>query len=286
MINSLIMNNFGGDWTQQKIEIVVDYAKAYLKIMNKRPHFKTIYFDGFAGSGDIFKEDDIDIEIIKGTAIRILEISTPKAFDIYYFVEKDEKNKIDLENTIHQLFEDKKDKCFVVNEDCNNKLFSLAAYLKNNKLHRVLAFIDPYGMSVNWKSIECLKGLGIDLWILVPTGMGVNRLLKKDFNISDAWLSKLENFLGLPRKEILDYFYKQKSTLTLFGEEMIVEKEKHAIEKSGELYRKRLNEIFDFVSEPFLMRNSTGAIMYHFMMASNNTTALNIANDIIKPNFK
>lgn len=285
MTNTFFMNNFGGDWTLQKIEIVVSYAKAYLTIMNKYPQFKTLYFDGFAGSGDIFHETTADFEIIKGTAVRIMEIESPKTFDIYYFVEKDEKNKNDLEKTVSHLFENKADKTFVVNEDCNNKLISMSEFLKKNKSYRVLAFIDPYGMSVNWKSIECLKGLGVDLWILVPTGMGINRLLKRDSNISEAWLIKLETFLGISREEILDHFYKQKSSFTLFGEETTVEKEKHAIEKAGELYSKKLKEIFKYVSQPFLMRNSTGAIMYHFMMASNNTAALNIANDIIKPNY-
>ena len=28
------MNQFGGDWTERKIEIAVEYAKAYLTIMN------------------------------------------------------------------------------------------------------------------------------------------------------------------------------------------------------------------------------------------------------------
>ena len=279
------MNKFGGNWTEQKIEMVVSYAKAYLIIMNKYPQFKTLYFDGFAGSGDIFKEDKIDIDIIKGTATRILEINTPRSFDMYYFVEKDEKNKTELDKIITNQFLEKRARCFVVNEDCNDKLLSMATFLNDNKNFRVLAFIDPYGMSVNWSSIEILKKLGIDLWILVPTGMGVNRLLKKDYNISEAWLSKLEKFLGLPRSKILDYFYKQKSTMTLFGEEMLMQKEKDAIEKAGELYQKRLNEVFDFVSEAFKMKNSTGTIMYHFMMASNNKTAQKIANDIIKPNF-
>lgn len=280
------MNKFGGNWTEQKIEMVVSYAKAYLTIMNKYPQFKTLYFDGFAGSGDIFKDDKIDIDIIKGTAIRILEIKDPRSFDMYYFVEKDEKNKAELETIITKQFPEKKTKCFIVNEDCNDKLLSMATFLKENKNYRVLAFVDPYGMSVNWSSIEALKKLGIDLWILVPTGMGVNRLLKKDYNISEAWLSKLEKFLGLSRNVILDYFYKQKSTMTLFGEETMMEKEKDAIEKAGELYRTRLNEVFDFVSEAFKMKNSTGTIMYHFMMASNIKAAQKIANDIIKPKFK
>jgi hypothetical protein len=30
------MNNFGGSWTEAKMEIVVSYARAYLTIMNKQ----------------------------------------------------------------------------------------------------------------------------------------------------------------------------------------------------------------------------------------------------------
>jgi three-Cys-motif partner protein len=158
----------------------------------------------------------------------------------------------------------------------------MANFLKINPAYKVLAFIDPYGMALDWSSIEVLKGYGIDMWILVPTGIGVNRLLKNTGDISEAWLLKLEKFLGLQRDAILRYFYKEKKTITLFGEETIIQKENNAIEKAGELYRSRLNEIFDFVSKPFPLTNSTGSIMYHFMMATNNKTALKIANDIIK----
>ena len=80
------MNIFGGSWTEQKIDMIVAYAKAYLTIMNKYPVFKTMYFDGFAGSGEISKEEKQEVEKIKGAAVRILEITDPKDFDIYYFV--------------------------------------------------------------------------------------------------------------------------------------------------------------------------------------------------------
>jgi three-Cys-motif partner protein len=278
------MNQFGGSWTEQKIEMVVAYAKAYLVIMNKYPQFKPLYFDGFAGSGDINQNDETDIDVIKGTAIRILEIDFPKSFDTYYFVEKNEKNKIELENSIKQNFPKKI--THVVAEDCNIKLQSMATYLKKNTTYRTLAFVDPYGMSVDWKSIEALKGLGVDLWILVPTGMGINRLLKNDGKISDAWLEKLERFLGLDKEYILNHFYKEKKRLTLFGEETSMEKEQNAIEKSGVLYQERLKTVFKFVSDSFVMKNSTNSIMYHFMMATNNAAALKIANDVIKPKFK
>ncbi|XHR92369.1 three-Cys-motif partner protein TcmP [Mucilaginibacter sp. UC70_90] len=83
------INQFGGNWTEAKMEIVVNYAKAYLTIMNKQSWVKTLYFDGFAGSGLIGANEDV--EAIKGTALRVLDIDDPKPFDMYYFVEKDKK---------------------------------------------------------------------------------------------------------------------------------------------------------------------------------------------------
>ena len=276
------MNQFGGNWTEAKMEIVVSYAKAYLTIMNKQSWAKTIYFDGFAGSGLIDLGDASDVK--KGTALRILDITDPKPFDIYYFVELNEEFKNKLQTNVDQNYPGKK--ICVVKEDCNNKLISMASYLKLNKDHRTLAFIDPYGMSVNWKAIESLKGLGIDLWILVPTGLGVNRLLKNNGDISESWFTKLEAFLGLSKEEIKVHFYKTQVTNTLFGPETIIEKEKDAINKIGDLYKNKLSEVFKYVSESFIMRNANNSIMYHFMMATNNPAALKIANDVIKPKYK
>lgn len=276
------MNQFGGGWTEAKMEIVLSYAKAYLIIMNKQSWVKTLYFDGFAGSG-LIDSGDVN-EIKKGTALRILDITEPRPFDIYYFVELNEVFKKELEENINTNYYGYN--VYVVKEDCNKKLMAMSEFLKTNKDFRVLAFIDPYGMAVNWKSIECLRGLGIDLWILVPTGLGVNRLLKNNGDISPAWVTKLETFLGVSKDEIKNHFYKTTIQNTLFGAEMNVEKERDAISKIGELYKKKLNEVFTYVSDSFIMRNKNNAIMYHFMMATNNTAALKIANDVIKPKYK
>ncbi len=278
------MNQFGGNWTEAKMKIVVDYAQAYLTIMNQQAWAKTLYFDGFAGSGLI--EVDEYNEAIKGTALRILDINNPKPFDRYYFVEKDEKHKVALDNIIKSDYPEKIKIAKVVEADCNDKLIAMTDFLKKNKSYRVLAFIDPYGMSINWKSIEALNGLGIDIWILVPTGLGVNRLLKTDGNISEAWLSKLEKFLGLSQSEIFNHFYYKTTISTLFGDETLINKEKSAVQKAGILYTQQLKKVFKYVSDSFVMRNSNNSIMYHFMMATNNAAALKIANDVIKPNYK
>jgi three-Cys-motif partner protein len=273
------MNNFGGDWTKIKIEILVEYAKAYLKIMKDRKFFKLLYFDGFAGSGFIIKDKKVDIDVTVGAARRIVEISDPRPFDFYYFVEKDQKNFKLLEENTKQAFPTKQ--IFPVCDDCNKKIIDLGNYLRDTKNQnvRTLAYIDLCGMQVEWRSIESLRGLPIDMWILVPTGLGVNRLLKKNGQISDAWIEKLELFLGLSREEIENKFYKKKETL--FEDITIVEKEKNAIENSARLYKSRLKEVFDFVSKPYELKNSSNAVMYHLFLTSNNKAAERIGNDIV-----
>ncbi len=242
------MNQFGGNWTNNKIEILVEYAKAYLTIMNKHRTFKTLYFDGFAGSGFIVKDNKIDVNVTVGAARRIVEIDEPRPFDVYYFVEKELKNFKLLEQNTKQAFPKKT--IYAVCEDCNKKLVDLATFLRNpkNKSFRTLAYIDPCGMQLEWRSIENLRALPVDIWVLVPTGMGVNRLLEINGDISDSWSERLERFLGLTREEIRKYFYRESETL--FPDIKSIEKEKNAIDKSAKLYQEKLKEVFDFVSKP------------------------------------
>lgn len=279
------MNTFGGDWTENKIEILVEYAKAYLNIMNIHAikyNWKLLYFDGFAGSGFIKKGNELDPKLIVGGATRILEIEDPRPFDLYYFVEKETENVELLKANTKDKFPQKE--IHIVNTDCNEKIESMSQFLssKNGKNYKTLAYIDPCGMQLNWSSLETLEKLSVDVWILIPTGMGVNRLLKTNGLISDAWLAKLEIFLGMDKEDILAHFYNEKIVHTLFGEEKVVTKEERAIEKSAILYSKRLGNLFKFVSEPYVLKNKSNSVMFHFLMASNNATAVKIANQIVK----
>jgi three-Cys-motif partner protein len=283
-INSINEPSFGweGDWTKKKIEILVEYALAYLTIMKERTYWKLLYFDGFAGSGIIVKENETDLDVTLGAARRIVEIDTPRAFDHYYFVEKNRTSAEHLKKITKDVFH-QKDITIKV-EDCNTKLKQLARYLHTppGKKTKVLAYIDPYGMQLEWTSIIDLAKAGIDMWILAPTGMGVNRLLKRTGDISDIWIERLKKFLGLSEEEIRNYFYKEKVDYTLFGEEKHLDKEENAIEKAGQLYKTRLKTVFTFVSDAFILKSTKGNILYHMFLASNNKTAINIANDIIK----
>ena len=133
------MNQFGGSWTEAKMEIVVSYAKAYLTIMEKQSWAKTMYFDGFAGSGII--ETDETEEVKKGTALRILDIIDPNPFDLYYFVELDELHKTELEKRIHENYFGRN--AHVVEADCNEKLKSMGKFLKENKNYLPMSILIP-----------------------------------------------------------------------------------------------------------------------------------------------
>lgn len=61
-----------------------------------------------------------------------------------------------------------------------------------------------------------------------------------------------------------------------------ITKGKEAIERSAELYKKRLSELFEYVSNPYTLKNTTNSIMFHFYMVSNNKSAVKIANEIIE----
>jgi three-Cys-motif partner protein len=279
------MNQFGGNWTENKIEILTEYAKAYLVIMNSfaiRYDWKLMYFDGFAGSGFIKKANNENHKIIVGASKRILEIEEPRSFDLYYFVEKEEGKATLLMQNTKDIFPKKN--IHIVNTDCNEKILSMSTFLKSykGKKYKALAYIDPCGMQLSWNSLVALQELSVDAWILIPTGMGVNRLLKKDGKISNAWINKLELFLGMKKEDILDYFYKESTVYTLFGNEVKVTKEEEAIEKSAILYKNRLKDLFKYVSNPYVLKNKTNSIMFHFLMVSNNKGAVNIANDIVK----
>lgn len=275
-------NNFGGEWTEIKIRVFKKYLYAYMQIMKDKP-WKLIYFDGFAGSGQINTQRETR-ETIEGVARHVMSMKDPKEFDIYYFVEKDIDNATHLQKIINTEFPEKNASSFVIGgEDCNIKLRDLADFLKEpqGRKHKAIAFIDPYGMQVKWDSLETLKGLGIDLWILVPTGMGINRLLKKKEKSREVWFETLGNFFGLDPIQIEEKFYYEDPQQDLFGEQKF-KKIENAVDVAAELYQERLNTIFKFVSKPLPLKNKKNTILYHFMAASNVRVAVNIANDIIK----
>lgn len=277
------MNEFGGKWTEEKIAVFIKYVRAYLEIMKARSYFRLLYFDGFAGSGIIDPSEEADpYELIQGVATQVLSITTPREFDLYYFVEKKRANAERLREMIKDSFPERRAHVFI--GDCNDKIVALGNYMRKaeNKDVRALAFLDPYGMQLSWTSLQALQGVHVDVWILVPTGIGVGRLLRNDGKIEASWMNRLKDFLGMDEESIISHFYRREVFHTLFGPETQLLKEPQATERAAQLYKKRIIDagIFEFVSNPRVLKNSIGMPMYHFIMCTNNKIGLQIANTI------
>lgn len=272
-------DKWGGDWTADKMDIFLKYSIAFLEIM-KNQKFKILYFDGFAGSGEI-KRQGIEKEV-EGTAMEVLALSSGKEFDFYYLVELDREKAELLRERVEKKFPGKSGRVHIVDKDCNERLVAFAEFMKRNRNYRALGFLDPFGMRISYSSLKNFEKLGCDMWILFPSGIGVNRMLpRNEARMSDAWYSRISDVTGLSVEEIKNEFYRQSEQLSLFGQPPL-QKKPGSIDQIVQIYRAQLNKIWEYVSEPFAMKNSTNSVMFHFLLASQNKNAAKIANDIIK----
>jgi three-Cys-motif partner protein len=284
---------WGGEWTNQKLDAFEKYVKAYLAIMNSyrdKYDWQLVYFDAFAGSGtrgieqekEFFNELGIteeELSVYKGAAERVIGIKQ-RGFDYYYFIENDADSKNKLESRLNELNKEQNRNLIYRTTDANKQIVELAKDMKNNYRLRALILLDPFGMQVNWDSIQQLEGTHADLWILIPSGVIINRLLDRQGKLTH--IEKLKSFFGLSESQIRDFFYKNESQTTLFGEETIVQKISQPISKISELYIKRLGTIFKEPAKKSLeMKNGRNVSIYHFVFASNNKTATKIAGEII-----
>lgn len=259
--------------------------------MESYSYWKTIYFDGFAGTGSKgevgnsilyqqLKITEAEEKTYQGAAERVLGMED-LSFDFYYFVDKKEQSLLKLENKLNNRLDLTGKKIFYKPGDANRWISELATALKTKK-YAALVFLDPFGMQIDWNSIEELKDTRSDVWILIPTGVIVNRLLDKAGQLKN--IKKLESFFGISADEIKSTFYLTETRPSLFGgEEERISKVAKPIEKIASLYATRLNTIWKHVTEkPLRLDNRQGVPIFHFVFASNNKNALKIANQIIQ----
>lgn len=146
-------------------------------------------------------------------------------------------------------------------------------------------FLDPYGMEVKWDTIVAIsKTKAIDLWLLFPLGVAVNRMLTKNGKIDEKWVVILNNLFGV--EDWYEAFYQTFSTLELWGEERQIRKIGN-FDKIGEYFVKRLKTIFPGVAEnPLPLYNTKGNPLFLLCFAASNLNgskiAIKIAQDILK----
>jgi three-Cys-motif partner protein len=282
---------FGGDWTTDKLERVRKYLCAYTTIFKSNPrarYFTTTYVDAFAGTGqrvstsarstaDLGSQDKDARALRKGSARIALEVDPP--FDQYIFVERYAKRVQELEK-LRGNFPEKAIQ--IERADANEFLTRWCR--RDWHRDRAVVFLDPYGMQVDWTTIAAIAGTkAIDLWLLFPLGVAVNRLLTKNKPPPKKWADALTRVFGT---EEWKSFYSKKKERTLFGEEES-ERREADFDRIGRFFLSRLKTVFaQVVPNPLILTNSKGMPIYLLCFTAGNPrgarTAVEIAKDILK----
>jgi three-Cys-motif partner protein len=293
-------HRFGDDWTTAKLDVLAKYLASYTTALKDKPSnehpFRKGYIDAFAGTGyrDARRDgrDSASSQVLllpdlaekepqallDGSAR--LALKTEPRFDRYVFIERSPERCAALE-ALKTEFPHLADDIQIRQGDANVEIQELCD--KEWKSHRAVLFLDPYGMQVEWKTIEVIANTeAIDLWLLFPLGIGVNRLLTKSGEIPESWRRRLNLLLGT--EDWYDEFYRVEHTRTLFGEADSVVKA--TTETIGRYFNERLKSVFAAVAdEPRVLRNSANCPLYLLCFAVGNENgapvALRIANHLL-----
>jgi three-Cys-motif partner protein len=286
------VHKHGGAWTDNKLEVMQRYFSAYAKALQYSPRrdkpFKRWYVDAFAGTGErvdsraassgdqssIFEEDGEDITQAKDGSVRIALNIQPK-FDRYFFVDKSD-NHISKLNDLKAEFSSCE--IDVVLGDANAALRNVAAKIDRNTT-RAAIFIDPYGMQVDWTTLQTLsRTKAVDIALLFPTGP-LNRMLTRNGKIPQEWSDRIDSHLG--ECNWLTASYKTDFETDLFSVQTSSTKKSISTDGLRQFVLERLQSIFAYVCpEQLEMKNSKGSVLYHlFIICANDSSNAKLLAD-------
>jgi three-Cys-motif partner protein len=260
-----------GYWSEVKLEIQKEYAKAYSTILSaqKSPKLIHVYIDAFAGAGIHLTKQTR--EFVPGSPLNALNVQPE--FREYHLIDIRPDRVENLKDLVGN-----RPNVFLYEGDCNaillKKVFPRVFY---RSYRRGLCILDPYGLDLNWSVIhEAGHMKTLDIFLNFPVAdMNRNVLWRNPDRVDSQQKERMNAFWG--DGSWFDAAYR---TDLMFFE--IPEKQSN--EDIAEAFRKRLKEVAGFarVPKPMPMRNSRGAIVYYLFFASQKDTAENIVLDIFE----
>ncbi len=260
-----------GYWSEIKLDIVKEYAKAYSTILSaqEKPKLYHIYIDAFAGAGIHISKTSK--QPIAGSPLNALYIKPP--FREFYYIDLDGE-KIDA---LKQVVGERMD-VHIYEGDCNDILLKeVFPKAKFEDFRRGLCLLDPYGLHLNWEVIAKAGEMkSIDMFLNFPImDMNRNALWRDPDRAGELGIARMNAFWGDDSWRKIAYT----TNRNFFGWP-----EKEDNETLVEGFRDRLKKVagFKYVPRPIPMRNKTGAEVYYLFFASQKATADNIVKDIFE----
>ena len=277
------------------------YLDFYTKVLKRQHWWRTIYIDAFAGGGhaairesrptgspiaeSLFLGDASDEpqqqQFIRGSPRVALDIPNP--FDIYVFIDADPERVAALKQlgpysdgrTIH-----------VRQGTAASEIDWVLSQRLTKDRYRGVAFLDPFGAHLEWRTIKALAASGIfEVLINFPLHMAINRLMTVSGEIPANWRAQLDAFFPSGWYE---HVYSTPDPGLFAGTEFAaefaagIEKRPDAIDRLLRLYVSSLKDAFGHVSEPKLIRNTRNSPLYYLIWAGPHPKGLEGANHILR----
>lgn len=140
-----------GFWTQIKLDSLEKYLNSFW-VASRKKTATIIYLDLFAGEVDNVRKDDSSVHF-DGSTVRALEIMPSSAILRFFEMNrsKAENLKIELNNKFPN-----DNRYEVILGDCNHSINQVLMNLQNNSWAPTFAFLDPFGLNVNWSTLRAI----------------------------------------------------------------------------------------------------------------------------------
>lgn len=283
---------FGGDWTEDKLSRIREYLQAYNTAL-KNQRFTREYIDAFAGTGyrevkcEGTDEAMLFPELAEPKVRRFLEgsariaLNVEPGFNRFTFIEQN-PNKVKDLLRLKGEFPGKDIR--IEQGDANAWVQSICR--ESWDYRRAVLFLDPFGMQVSWQTLEAVASTkSIDAWILFPLCVGITRLLSKDEIPDESRCKPLDVVFG--DRSWVDALYRQSSSSkpattqrTFFD---VPEGDPSSVQRIGfseieEYYRTQLRTIFaDVARNSVRLKNSKKASLYSLFFVAGNEKGAPIA---------
>ena len=262
-------------WTVGKIYFLARYiARFIVSMKGLRQHWHSInYIDLFSGPG---KNRSPDGKIILGSPL--IALTQKQLFDRYYFSDLDENNIIALRQRCNKYTEHTK--IMFKAEDANIFVDEVVDDIKKNdskfesgkwSSSLNLAFLDPNGLELHWRTVARLAELRTDL-IIYYSQMGISRNVLNEIN--------------LPPDTSIDLFFGDTAWRNIYKNNPPDNKRLHRA--LLDYYKNKLGDFGYKVEDPLdepVFRNSKEAPIYRLLFVSKHPLGNKFWTDVTKRYF-
>lgn len=263
-----------GKWTTVKLDYLRRYMDLFETSMRGKPWCARCYIDLYAGTGKHQIEGQSGFHL--GSAL--LGITTKHPFTHYFFVDKSEENISILSRRCESVVDFNKRICV---GDANLKVKEVVEEIRLIEKNRSrdkwtslnLAFIDPDGLELEWKTIEVLASLSKMDLIIYYSQSGLARNFENCINLDSD--TDIDRFFG--NREWRGIYRASHRGKSSGLHRKLIDHYKQNLSKLGYIDIKDVED----GAEP-LMKNSKEAPLYRLIFASKHARGHEFWNKVIK----